>query len=228
MSGKQKLIRFEKLKNFQNVFERGVETFREDNFELKGKWQQGYFRNENPICLELACGKGEFTVNLAKNFPNTNYVGVDIKGSRMFVGAEEALNSSLNNAAFLRTRIDFITAFFGQAEVDEIWLVHPDPHLKGRRERKRLTSFRFIDRYREILKPGGIIRLKTDSIELFQYTIEECKTRGYSLEEAVENVYNQLGELDDKTSYAVQIKTHYEKLFEQKGHKIHYLSFKIH
>jgi len=106
--------------------------------------------------------------------------------------------------------------------------VHPDPHLKGRRERKRLTSFRFIDRYREILKPGGIIRLKTDSIELFQYTIEECKTRGYSLEEAVENVYNQLGELDDKTSYAVQIKTHYEKLFEQKGHKIHYLSFKIH
>lgn len=227
MAGKQKLIRFEQMKNFSNVFEEGVETFRADNFPLKGKWNSNHFKNDRPITLELACGKGEFTVNLAEKQPERNYIGIDIKGARMFVGAKDALDKELSNAAFLRTRIDFITAFFGNGEIDEIWLVHPDPHLKDRRERKRLTSPMFIARYREILKPGGVIRLKTDSKDLFDYSLEQIEEHSYELIQAVPNVYQKISSLEADLQFAVQIRTHYEEIFEKRGHSIHYLSFRI-
>ncbi len=227
MAGKQKLIRFEQMKAFSNVYEEGVETFRADNFPLKGEWNTDHFSKAQPITLELACGKGEFTVNLAKAYPKRNYIGIDIKGARMYVGAKDALDNGLENAAFLRTRIDFITAFFGKEEVDEIWLVHPDPQLKQRRERKRLTSPMFIARYREILKPGGVIRLKTDSKDLFDYTLEQIQEHDYQLIQAVPDVYEKLSSLEEDVQFAVQIRTHYEALFEKRGHVIHYLSFKI-
>jgi len=227
MAGKQKLIRFEQMKSFPNVYEEGVETFRADNFKLKGKWASEHFKNDHPITLELACGKGEFTVDLARRNPDRNYIGVDIKGSRMFVGAKTALDESLNNAAFLRTRIDFITAFFAPEEIDEIWIVHPDPQLKRGRERKRLTSKLFIDRYRRILKHDGVIRLKTDSRPMFDYSLEEVQSRGCQLIQAVPEVYGNIDALDSDLAFAVQIKTHYEQLFVEKGHQIHYLSFKL-
>lgn len=226
MSGKQKLFRFEQMKSFPHVFEEGVESFRADNFRLKGKWRADFFENQNPIILELACGKGEYSLSLASKNPDVNYIGIDIKGARMYVGAKSSLDQNLKNIAFLRTRIEFISAFFEPNEVDEIWLVHPDPQLKKGREKKRLTSPEFVDRFRRILKPEGIVRLKTDSFDLYEYSLKEIEDKKYTLLEAYENVYAKLDALDDALRYAIQIPTHYEKLFVEKGHKIHYLSFK--
>lgn len=220
---KNKLKRFAAVKEFDNFFEPAID----EEFALKGRWREDHFKNDNPIVLELGCGKGEYSVGLAKHFPDKNFIGVDIKGSRMFVGAEEALNDNLKNVAFLRTRIDFIEDYFGEGEVDEIWLTFSDPQPK--KPRKRLSSPLFIDRYRKILKEGGIVHMKTDSDLLFEYTEEQIKEHNYDCLELTWDLYGDLPEtIDPVTRDIFHIKTHYEKLFTARGATIKYCKFKIH
>ncbi|WP_341901681.1 tRNA (guanosine(46)-N7)-methyltransferase TrmB [Fluviicola taffensis] len=225
--GKNKLRRFAEMKLWNNVFEPTLEPNPQEAFPLKGKWQQDYFKNDNPIVLELGCGKGEYSVGLAKHYPNKNFIGVDIKGSRMFVGAKEAIDENLTNVAFLRTKIDFIDSYFTENEVDEIWLTFSDP--QPLKPRKRLTSEQFISRYRRILKPGGIIHLKTDSDLLFESTEEQIQEHNYQLIESTWDLYQSMPEdLDPTIRDILHIKTHYEQLFTAKGSVIKYCSFRIH
>ena len=221
--GKDKLRRFAEVKDFANFYEPVLK----EPFDLKGKWNAEHFKNDNPIVLELGCGKGEYSVGLGKHYPEKNFIGVDIKGARMFVGAEEALNDGMENVAFLRTRIDFINDYFAEREIDEIWLTFSDPQPK--KPNKRLSSRFFIDRYKSILKPGGIVHMKTDSDLLFEYTEEEIKERNYECLELTWDLYGELPEnIDPKTREIFHIKTHYEVLFTGRGATIKYCKFKIH
>ncbi len=221
--GKDKIRRFAAIKTYNNVFEPTIG----EPYEMKGKWHAEYFKNNHPIVLELGCGKGEYSVGLAKHFPNKNFIGVDIKGARMFIGATEAIEQKLDNVAFLRTKIDFITDCFTENEVDEIWLTFSDP--QPNKPNKRLSSAPFVARYRNLLKKGGIIHMKTDSDLLFDYTVEEIKTNNYELLELTWDLYGELPEnIDPQTRYIFHIKTHYEKLFTAKGSVIKYCKFKIH
>lgn len=221
--GKDKLRRFAAVKSFDNFFEPVIK----EPFPMKGKWRSTYFKNNNPIILELGCGKGEYSVGLAKHYSDRNFIGVDIKGARMFIGAEEALNNNMQNVAFLRTRIDFITDYFEEGEIDEIWLTFSDPQPK--KPRKRLSSPLFIDRYRKILKSGGIVHMKTDSDLLFEYTEEQIQSEKYECLELTWDLYGELPEnIDPTTREIFHIKTHYEKLFTAKGATIKYCKFKIH
>jgi len=221
--GKDKLRKFEAVKEYDNFFE----PILKEPFDLKGNWNKNHFKNENGIVLELGCGKGEYSVGLAQHFPDRNFIGVDIKGARMFIGATEARESNLDNVAFLRTRIDFIADYFGKNEVDEIWLTFSDPQPK--KPNKRLSSKIFIDRYKEILKPGGIIHLKTDSDLLFESTEQQIKEHGYDCLELTWDLYGDLfNTTDPKTQEIFGIKTHYEKLFSSKGSVIKYCKFRVH
>jgi tRNA (guanine-N7-)-methyltransferase len=223
---KNKLRRFREMKEWFNVFEPTLSLENKEEFELKGKWNKHYFQNENPIVLELGCGKGEYAIGLAKHYPNKNFIGMDIKGARIWVGAKEAVENGIENVAFLRSKIDFITTYFAPDEVDEIWLTFSDP--QPLKPRKRLTSKNFIERYREVLKPGGIIHLKTDSDLLFESTLEEIEEHGYNCLEKTWNLYGELPEdLDTRTKDILHIKTHYENLFTAKGFDIKYCQFKI-
>lgn len=220
---KNKLKRFAAVKEYDNFYEPSMN----EEFPLKGNWRNDHFRNDNPIVLELGCGKGEYSVGMAKHFPDKNFIGVDIKGSRMFIGASEALDNEIANVAFLRTKIDFITDYFSEGEIDEIWLTFSDPQPK--KPRKRLTSKLFIDRYRKILKPGGIVHLKTDSDLLFESTEEQIKEHNYDCQELTWDLYGELPQnLDPITREIFHIKTHYEKLFTARGATIKYCKFKIH
>lgn len=220
--GKDKLRRFAVIKEYPNVHEPVVMQ----EYALKGKWRSEYFKNENPIVLELGCGKGEYSVGLAKHFPNKNFIGVDIKGSRLYIGATEALESDMKNVAFLRTKIDFINDCFVENEVDEIWLTFSDP--QPNKPNKRLSSLPFITRYRKILKPGGIVHMKTDSDLLFDFTVDQINVNNYELLELTYDLYGELPEnIDPQTRDIFHIKTHYEKLFTAKGSVIKYVKFKI-
>lgn len=221
--GKDKLRRFAAVKEMPHFFEPTIPN----EFHLKGKWHQEVFKNDNPIVLELGCGKGEYSVGLAQHFPDKNFIGVDIKGNRMYIGATQALELKLPNVAFCRTKIDFINNSFGENEIDEIWLTFSDPQPK--KPRKRLTSPIFIDRYKKLLKPGGIVHIKTDSDILFEYTEEQIKENNYECLELTWDLYGTLPEnLDQTTRDIFHIKTHYEKLFTAKGATIKYAKFKIH
>ena len=220
--GKDKIRRFAAIKEYSNVFEPVIG----EEYEMKGKWRSDYFRNENPIVLELGCGKGEYSVGLAKHFPDKNFIGVDIKGARMFIGATEAIEEKLDNVAFLRTKIDFITDCFTENEVDEIWLTFSDPQPK--KPNKRLSSPPFIVRYKKILKPGGLVHMKTDSDILFEYTEEQINDQGYECLELTWDLYGSLPEtIDQQTRDIFHIKTHYEQLFTKRGSVIKYCRFKI-
>ena len=220
--GKDKLRRFALMKDYPNVFEPVIN----EPFPLKGKWRSEYFHNDNPIVLELGCGKGEYTVGLAKHFPEKNFIGVDIKGARMFIGASEALEKKMENVAFLRTKIDFIVDYFAENEVDEIWLTFSDPQPK--KPRKRLSSPIFVERYRKILKQGGIVHMKTDNDLLFEYTMEQIEEHGYPIIDYRPDLYLSLETETNPTQKQIfSIKTHYEQLFYGKGHVIKYVSFKI-
>ncbi|MFN5846487.1 MAG: tRNA (guanosine(46)-N7)-methyltransferase TrmB [Flavobacteriia bacterium] len=221
--GKDKLRRFVLMKDYSNVFEPVIN----EPFLLKGKWRSDYFLNENPIVLELGCGKGEYSVGLAKHFPDKNFIGIDIKGARMFIGATEAREKKMGNVAFLRTKIDFIVDYFSQGEVDEIWLTFSDPQQNN--PTTRLSSPLFIERYKQILKPGGLVHMKTDSDILFEYTEEQIIEHGYDCPERTWDLYGSLPEtIDPKTREIFHIKTHYEQLFTAKGSVIKYCKFKIH
>lgn len=221
--GKDKIRRFAAIKTYANVFEPVIG----ETYHMKGKWRSEYFKNEYPIVLELGCGKGEYSAGLAKHFPKKNFIGVDIKGARMFIGATESIEQRLTNVAFLRTKIDFITDCFEQDEVDEIWLTFSDPQPK--KPNKRLTSLPFVERYRKILKKSGIVHIKTDSDTLFAFTEEQIKEHGYELIELTWDLYGELPEnIDPLTRQIFHIKTHYEQLFTRRGSIIKYAKFRIH
>lgn len=206
-----------------HVIEPSMEVILEDKIAMKGKWREDYFKNNAPIVLELGCGKGEYTVGLARKHPEINYIGVDIKGNRIYVGAKEALDEGLQNVFFLRTKVDFISSFFEKDEVNEIWLTFSDPQPK--KPNKRLTSKMFIDRYRKILKPGGIIHLKTDSDLLFEFTQEQIQEHNYKVLFSSWDIYADLGQLSESEQEILSFKTHYEQLFAKKGSVIKYCKF---
>ncbi len=218
-----KLEKFDDFNSFANCFTLYFENI-QSGLPLRGKWHKEYFKNENPIVLELGCGKGEYSVGLAKNNPNKNYIGVDIKGNRIWTGAKEALDAKLNNVAFVRTRIDFIEHCFSENEVSEIWITFPDPQPQKTRTRKRLTNMLFINRYKKFLKPGGLIHLKTDSTSFYEYTLEVIAENKFTLLFNTDDLYVNCPAGREEL---VNIKTHYEKLFTDKGEKIKYCCFKI-
>lgn len=218
-----KLEKFSDFKSFSNCFTLYFEEIKQ-GLPLRGKWHENYFRNNHPIVLELGCGKGEYSVGLAKNNPGKNFIGVDIKGNRIWTGAKEALDCKLNNVAFVRTRIDFIEHCFEKGEVNEIWITFPDPQPQKPRERKRLTNMRFIERYRKFLKPGGYVHLKTDNTGFYEYTLDVIQENKLNLIFHTEDLYSNCPEGREEL---IQIKTHYEKLFTAKGEKIKYVLFQI-
>lgn len=165
---KGKLQKFAEMETFPNVFQYPFAVLKEQGFPLKGRWHANYFRNDNPITLELGCGKGEYTVGLARQYPDRNFIGIDIKGARMYTGAKQAVDEGLTNVAFLRTHIEFVEHFFAADEVEQLWLTFSDPQMKN--PRKRLTSTYFLNRYRHFLVDGGLIHVKTDSLFLYTYT----------------------------------------------------------
>jgi tRNA (guanine-N7-)-methyltransferase len=219
---KRKHQRFEELTTFPNVFEPQFEDYFQKDFTLKGKWHQKFFKNDHPITLELGCGKGEYTVELAKKYPYRNFIGIDIKGARMWKGAKESNEAGLNNVAFIRTRIEFIQAFFGINEVQEIWITFPDPQLKSRRSKKRLTSSGFLMAYRNFLHPTGIIHLKTDNAKLYEYTYDLISKNQFELLMFTNDLYHSI--FADKCE---NIYTFYEKQFLAQQIPIKYLQFKL-
>lgn len=219
---KKKLARWAELGTFKNVFQPPAgDQFGKDH-PIKGKWQKEVFRNENPVILELGCGKGEYTLGLASRFPQNNYIGIDIKGARMWRGARTAHEKDIANTAFLRTRIEFIDSFFDEDEADEIWITFPDPHPGKRNSNNRLTCPWFLNKYRSILKNNGIIHLKTDNTELYSYTKSLVLKNGLVLICANPDLH-----ADKKDEDILSISTHYEKIFLKEGLKIKYLSFRL-
>lgn len=216
---KRKLERFKEIETLPNV----VEPFKEIYHYVRGKWNQDFFKNDNPITLELACGRGEYTIGLAKLFPSRNYIGVDIKGERIWKGSTTAVNENLHNVAFLRTMILLIENFFEEGEVDEIWITFPDPRPRLRDIKRRLTSPRFLEIYKRLLKPGGYVRLKTDNTGLYEFSLEELKSRKDIMDlKFTADVYNS-----ELRPECFDIRTRYEEAFASKGEKIKYLRFRF-
>jgi len=220
--GKNKLARWAELGTFTNVIQPGSGMRPGDVHPVKGKWHPDIFHNENPIIIELGCGKGEYTTGLAARFPGNNYAGIDIKGARLWRGAKKANEGSLPNCAFLRTRIEFITSFFAEDEVDEIWITFPDPHNGKRNSNKRLTCPWFLNNYRKIIKDNAIIHLKTDNSELFNYTRSVAERNKLQILSSTEDLHAEKAGDD-----VLSIRTHYESHFLKEGLKINYLSFKL-
>lgn len=222
--GKNKHKRFLENQTFSCLVQPNFEDIFQKDHPLKGRWREEFFKNDNPIVLELGCGRGEYTVDLAKRNPNINYIGVDIKGARMWRGAKTATQEGMGNVGFLRTRIEFISSFFSENEIDGIWITFADPQLKKKRADKRLTSHLFLNMYARFMKDSGVINLKTDSLHLHLYTRAVVKDNG--LEELVcsSDVYAQK-ELLPEEVYSVQ--TTYEKKFLAEGKPITYLTFSL-
>lgn len=216
--GKNKLQKFDDMAAYPHVFQYPFAALQEKGFEMKGHWNEKFFKNSNPIVLELGCGKGEYTVGLARLFPHKNFIGVDIKGARMWSGAKESLEKGLKNVAFLRTSIELISAFFAPGEVSEIWLTFPDPQMK--KVNKRLTSTRFMRLYREILSSAGKIHLKTDSNFMYTYTCEMIRANHYPVLFSTDNLYHS-GSADNILS----IRTYYEQQWLDRGLNIKYIQF---
>ena len=212
--GKDKLKRFAEVKTFSNVLQLDAGK------PFKGQWNTGFFKNKNPIVLELACGKGEYTVNLATLFPGKNFLGIDYKGNRIWRGAKTALEEGVNNVGFLRIQIETILDYFAPGEIDEIWITFPDPQPQISREKKRLTSARFLDKYKPILKRGGLIHLKTDNDGLHAYTAEKIAEEKLKLHIKTEDLYRS-----EHADEVLSIKTYYEKKYLKENKNINYLKF---
>ncbi|MCD7932883.1 MAG: tRNA (guanosine(46)-N7)-methyltransferase TrmB [Tannerellaceae bacterium] len=216
--GKNKLAKFEDMAGFPHVFEYPFARLQAEGFELKGHWNERFFKNNNPVVLELGCGKGEYTVGLARLFPDKNFIGIDIKGARMWTGAKDSLERGMKNVAFIRTSIELISSFFAPGEVSEIWLTFPDPQMK--KVNKRLTSTRFMSLYRQILAKEGIIHLKTDSNFMYTYTCEMVKANGFPVLFSTNDLYHS-GLVDEILS----IQTYYEQQWLDRGLTIKYIKF---
>ncbi len=216
---KRKLERFRIIEEHPNVIERTKSIFE----EIKGKWRSDYFKNDNPITVELACGRGEYTTGLAALFPGRNFIGVDIKGERIWKGSTLAIEQNLTNVAFLRTPILLIENFFVPGEIDEVWITFPDPRPRKRDIKRRLTSPRYLKIYKSLMKPGSYLRLKTDNTDFYQYSLEEANARN-DIEDLkfTDNLYNS-----EYRGECFDIKTKYEEQFASKGETIKYLRFRV-
>jgi tRNA (guanine-N7-)-methyltransferase len=217
--GKNKLAKFAEMAGFKNVVQVSFESSERVDYPLKGNWGSQHFGNGKPIVLELGCGKGEYTVSLAEKYPDKNYIGIDIKGARMFTGAKTALNRGLDNVAFLRTNIDNLPFFFDQHEIYEIWITFPDPQMK--KSRRRLTSTFFMSRYSHVLRTNGIVHLKTDSRFMFDYTLAMVNLNRLEIVSGTDNLYHS-----EVLNEMLGIKTFYEKQWIDRGIDIKYLAFK--
>jgi tRNA (guanine-N7-)-methyltransferase len=229
MSRRNKLQKFAEILSFPNVYENydhknpGLVGLDGVSVEMKGQWASKHFKNNNPIVLELACGRGEYTLGLAERFPNRNFIGVDVKGARIWKGASLGIKAKLNNAAFLRTRIEQIALFFAETEVSEIWITFPDPFLRKGKANRRLTSPFFISQYRKILHPNGTVNLKTDSDSLYEFTLEtinddkKCKLIYHD-----DDIYSK-----DLVTEELDLKTYYEKMHLEAKKTIKYVKFTI-
>ena len=220
--GKNKLARWAELGTFSNVIQPDESLKPGIDHPVKGKWRTEVFKNDNPIVLELGCGKGEYTVGLATRYPEKNFIGVDIKGARMWRGAKTANQNKLNNTAFLRTRIEFIDSFFKEDEVDEIWITFPDPHPGKKNSNKRLTCPWFLNKYRSFLRNNGVVHLKTDNHDLHTYTKGVVERNGLEIISCTADLHGER-----KGDDILSIRTHYESLFLNLGTRITYLSFRL-
>lgn len=220
--GKGKLAKFADMAENPLVVECPYAVLQQKGFQLKGNWHKEFFHNDNPIVLELGCGRGEYTVGLAGLYPHKNFIGIDIKGARMWTGAQDALHKGMKNVAFLRTQIEFIEHFFAPGEVSEIWCTFSDPQMK--KATKRLTSTYFMQRYRQFLTDKGLVHLKTDSNFLFTYTEEMLKANTLLTEVCTRNLYNESGE---DTLEARSFQTYYEGMWRDRGIDIKYLRFRL-
>ncbi|WP_299116323.1 tRNA (guanosine(46)-N7)-methyltransferase TrmB [uncultured Winogradskyella sp.] len=223
MGSKNKLKRFKENETFENVFQPKREELTDGNFINKGNWNEGVFKNDNPIVLELGCGKGEYTVGLAKRYPNKNFIGIDIKGARFWRGAKTALDENIPNAMFIRTQIELIDFAFAENEVDEIWITFPDPQIKYKRTKHRMTNLEFLERYKKVLKPNGIMHLKTDSEFMHGYTLGLLHGAEHKVLYANHNVYKQEGSPEEVT----EIQTYYESQYLEQDKPITYIRFQI-
>jgi tRNA (guanine-N7-)-methyltransferase len=223
LGSKNKLRRFKENETFDNVVQPTREEVQNDTLKLKGNWRKNFFKNENPLVLELGCGKGEYSVSLAKANPNVNFLGVDIKGARFWRGAKTALEENFNNVGFLRTQIELVDHIFDENEVDEIWITFPDPQIKFKRTKHRLTNLDFLQKYKKILKPDGVVHLKTDSEFMHGYTLGLLHGLGEIIEYAHHDVYGSHGAPEAVT----EIQTFYENQYLEKGKKITYIRFRF-
>lgn len=212
---RRKLDKYEFCQSADNVIERGKPLYT----SIKNKWNEYYFANSNPLVLELACGKGEYTIGLAQKYPDKNFIGIDIKGDRIARGSKIARDLGLTNVAFLRSSIQYLDEFFDEGEIEEIWLIHPDPQLRDRDEKKRLTNQFFLSMYARYLEPGGVFHLKTDSFPLYEYTLLTLNnSQLFTIRDSTSDLYES-----ELLSWHHAILTHYENVFIRKGYKINYI-----
>ncbi len=223
MGSKNKLKRFKENETFANVFQPTRKELVNQNYALKGNWNATYFKNSNPLVLELGCGKGEYSVALAQKYPNKNFIGIDIKGARFWRGAKTAIEKNIPNVAFIRTQIELIDCVFAENEIDEIWITFPDPQIKYKRTKHRMTNSVFLQKYKKILKKEGIVNLKTDSEFMHGYTLGLLHGEGHEVLYANHDVYKQEGSPEEVTS----IQTFYEAQYLEQNKPITYIRFKI-
>ncbi|NUY80614.1 tRNA (guanosine(46)-N7)-methyltransferase TrmB [Flavobacterium sp. MAH-1] len=223
MGSKNKLKRFKENETFANVIQPERDEVISDSFRLKGKWNSDFFNNDHPIVLELGCGKGEYSVALGEKYPEKNFIGVDIKGARFWRGAKTAVEKGISNVAFLRTQIELIDKLFAEGEVSEIWITFPDPQIKYKRTKHRMTNMEFLARYKKILKADGIMHLKTDSEFMHGYTLGLLHGQGHEVLYANHNIYRNEGAPEEVTG----IQTFYEQFYLEQDKPITYIRFKI-
>jgi tRNA (guanine-N7-)-methyltransferase len=223
VGSKNKLKRFKENETFSNVFQPTREELITNQFLLKGKWNQDYFKNNKPIVLELGCGKGEYSVGLAEKYPEKNFIGIDLKGARFWRGAKTAIETGLKNVAFIRAQIELINYIFNENEVDEIWITFPDPQIKYKRTKHRMTNSNFLKLYKKVLKPDGVVNLKTDSEFMHGYTLGLLHGEGHEVIYSNHNVYVNEGSPDEVTS----LQTFYEKQYLKINKAITFIRFKI-
>lgn len=226
---KGKLEKFAMISEYENVVEPSMDEAMNTGIALKGKWNKSFFKNENPITVELACGGGEYTVGMAAMYPDRNFIGVDIKGNRIWKGATKAIEQGLKNVGFLRTRIDFIANCFAENEVDEIWITFPDPQMNKNRRRKRLTNKLFLSRYQQFLKPEGKMRLKSDSDFFYEFTKEVIAEKELDILFDCDDIYTKYTPLnpDSQLTQELTLKTFYENMWLEEGKTIKYIEYKL-